>query len=56
MLNKYCLLSSIADDPESGGGKSFPIALVVAPVASAVTVLLVVFLIWWRMRRRILGK
>ncbi|KAM0897172.1 hypothetical protein ACQ4PT_022736 [Festuca glaucescens] len=55
MLNKYCLLASIADDPESGGGKSFPIALEVAPVASAVTVLLVVFLIWWRMRRRILG-
>ncbi|KAM0897173.1 hypothetical protein ACQ4PT_022736 [Festuca glaucescens] len=40
---------------EFGGGKSFPIALEVAPVASAVTVLLVVFLIWWRMRRRILG-
>lgn len=53
----YARLSKLefADDPESGGGKSFPIALVVAPVASAVTVLLVVFLIWWRMRRGILG-
>jgi hypothetical protein len=36
--------------------KSFPIVFVVAPVASVVTALLVAFVIWWRMRRRILGK
>jgi hypothetical protein len=47
-------LASIADDPD--GGKSIPVVLVVAPIVSAVTIPLVVLLIWWIQRRRILGK
>uniref|UniRef100_A0ACD5V3Z9 Uncharacterized protein n=1 Tax=Avena sativa TaxID=4498 RepID=A0ACD5V3Z9_AVESA len=55
--NLYLRLSnSEFDDPvDPDGGKSFPIVPVVASVASAITVLLVVFLILWRRRRRILG-
>ncbi|XBJ05602.1 hypothetical protein VPH35_024357 [Triticum aestivum] len=37
------------------GRKRFPIVPVVAPVASAAAILLVVFVIWWRWRSRILG-
>ncbi|KAF7019315.1 hypothetical protein CFC21_032506 [Triticum aestivum] len=38
------------------GRKRFPIVpVVVAPLASAAAILLVVFLIWWRWRSRILG-
>ncbi|XP_047063288.1 S-locus-specific glycoprotein S6-like [Lolium rigidum] len=55
--NLYLRLSkSEFDDPIDG--KRFPILLVVAPIASlasALTVLLVIFLIRWRMRRRIIG-
>ena len=37
-------------------GKRFPVVLVVAPVASAVTILLAILLLRWRMRCRIVGK
>jgi high-affinity Fe2+/Pb2+ permease len=47
-------LASIGD--EKKGSKKSPILPIVVPVACVVTVLLGIFLIWWRIQRRIIGK
>ncbi|KAI5010641.1 hypothetical protein ZWY2020_012778 [Hordeum vulgare] len=49
--NLYLRLSK----SEFGDQKEFPTLLVVAPVASGVTILLVVSLIWWTRKRKIIG-
>ncbi|KAF7018712.1 hypothetical protein CFC21_031968 [Triticum aestivum] len=47
--------SEFVADGHGRKSKGFPTALVVAPVASIVTLLLVVFVFWWRWKCRILG-
>jgi hypothetical protein len=42
---------SITDD-----SKGFPTLLVATPIASAFTILLVLFVVWWRRKRRVVGK
>ncbi|KAM0927740.1 hypothetical protein ACQ4PT_002677 [Festuca glaucescens] len=49
--NLYLRLSkSEFDDP-----KGFPTLLVATPIASAFTILLVLFAVWWRRKRRVVG-